>query len=227
MNQASPNSFNLDMQPEKRLASGDKFWFLTDIQAEWRSYYSNSTPQRWFRVGAFDLKSRKVSYVHFSLDDVSGLLRAGMNPGPWLAPRSHGVDVKRIAHCGGKEKGRFNVDITLIEIDPTDAWIAAEARRLFAKDGFWVNSTRDMWKKQAESVAQEKAIEAAALARTRQFAARDVKADVKKVLGREVSVSAVLKRLVEERRLVPFGKGRARTYEVAAPMVLERVDWTG
>ncbi len=224
MIQPPPKTPTLEWQPEKRLQSQDRLWILTDTYTEWKSYREDATPQKFYRVGCFDLKTRKLCYVRFSVDDSTGMLRAGIPAPPWSSgPLPYGIEVKRMAHGGGEEKGRFKVDIAIIDIDLKDAWIGREAPRMFAGDGHWSNSTRDMWKKQADRVAQVKAIEAAALGMAGRFSA----GDVKRKLGAEVNVSPILRQLVDEERLLPFGKKRGRTYEVAPPMVTERVDWTG
>lgn len=224
MNQPLPKTPTLEWQPEKRLQSQDQLWIVTDTYTEWKSYRDDATPQKFFRVGCFDLKTRKICYVRFSVDDSTGMLRAGIPAPPWSSgPLPYGIEVKRMAHGGGEEKGRFKVDIAIIDIDLKDAWIAHEARKMFAKDGHWPNSTRDMWKKRVERVALVKSIEAAALGMAGRFSAKDVH----EKLGRKVPVSHVLRHLVDEKRLLPFGEKRGRTYEVAPPMVPERVDWAG
>jgi hypothetical protein len=78
-----------------------------------------------------------------------------------------------------------------------------------------------MWKDLAARVAQEQAIERAALGMVGWFAARDVKA----IVG-NVNVSPILGRLVEEKRLVMEGKKRGARYILAPPQPLpDRVDW--
>lgn len=223
MNQPSPKTPTLEWQPEKRLQSQDRLWILTDTYTEWRSFREDATPQKFYRVGCYDLRTMKIGYVRFSVDDCTGLLKAQILPPPWPAGLAHGIEVKRMAHDGGEEKGRFKVDITLLDIDPAMAWIAPAARILFRRDGHWPNSTRDMWKKRVDRVALVKSIEAAALGMAGRFSAKDVH----EKLGRKVPVSHVLRHLVNEKRLLPFGEKRGRTYEVAPPMVPERVDWAG
>lgn len=119
--------------------------------------------------------------------------------------------------------GRFNVDITLFDIEPDVAAIAPAARAAFKHEGHWANSTRDMWRKMVDRVALEKSIESAILGMVGPFAA----GDVKRALGRNVNVSPVLKRLVDEKRLLPFGQKRGRRYEVTPPTFPERIDWVG
>lgn len=213
---------SLQFQPEKRLQSGDRVLVLTDVYVEWRSYRSDSTPQRWHKVGCYDLKTQKVGYFLFSLDDARGLLFAGFTPPPWPAGLSHGFEVKRLAHSGVRE-GRFKVSINLVEI-PTDvASLAPIARRMFARDGHWPNGTLGMWKELAARVAQEQSIERAALAQVGWFKA----GDIKKIVG-QVNVSPVLGRLVEEEHLVMEGKKKGTRYMVAPPTPLpNRADWVG
>lgn len=226
MNQPSLKSLTLEWRPEKRLQSQDRLWVLTDTYTEWRSFRDYATPQKFFRVGCYDLRTGKICFVRFSVDDVRGFLKAGVPPAPWPGGLSSGIEVKRLAHGEGEEKGRFKVDVTLVDIPSDLAWVGPVARAAFKKEDHRSNSSLGMWRKMADRVAQEKAIEKAALDMKGSFSAGDVKNEVKKVLGREVAVSATLKRLVEEKQLLPFGKKRGRTYEVTPRMVVERVDWT-
>lgn len=223
MNQPSPITHALAWQSEKRLQSQDLLWILTNTFTEWRSFRGDATPQKFFRVGCFDLRTRRVGYVRFSLDDCNGILMAGLPAAPWPTGLSQAILVKRLAHDGGEEKGRFKVDITPVDIDPVDAWVAPVARAMFAKDGFWSNATHDMWRRQADRVALAKAIEATALGMVGRFSA----GDLKKALGVNANVTPILRRLVQEKRLLPYGKKRGALYEVAPPMVPERIDWAG
>jgi hypothetical protein len=218
----SPTVPSLQFQPEKRLQSGDRILILTDVYTEWRSYRSDSTPQKWHRVGCYDLKTQKIGYFLFSVDDARGLLFAGFTPPPWPSGLSRAFEVKRRAHTGVRE-GRFKLAITTLDIPNEVASLIPQARRMFARDGHWPNSTLGMWGKLAGRVAQEQAIERAALAQVGWFKA----GDIKKVVG-NVNVSPVLTRLVEEERLVSEGKKRGARYMVAPPTPLpNRADWVG
>ena len=91
-------------QETKRLTSGDKIWILTDVETHFSSFLPWSTPQRLSKVGAFDFRTSRIGFITFSLDDVRGILRAGLPPAPWSSPQS-GIEVCRLAHRGGEEKG--------------------------------------------------------------------------------------------------------------------------
>ncbi len=219
---ASPTIPSLQFQPEKRLQSGDRVLVLTDVYTEWRSYYSNSTPQKWHRVGCYDLKTQQIGYFLFSVDDARGLLFAGFSPPPWPSGLSHAFEVKRLAHAGVRE-GRFKVSITALDIPSEVASLIPHGRRMFARDGHWPNSTLGMWGKLAARVAQEQAVERAALAQVGWFKA----GDIKKIVGK-VNVSPILARLVDEGRLVMDGKKKGARYIAAPPTPLpNRADWVG
>lgn len=223
MNTPSLPTPSLQWQDEKRLSSGDLLWFLTDVQSEWRQFYTNSTPQQWFRVGALDLKTLKLGFVRFSIDDARSIIRAALPPPPWGAPLPYGIEVKRFAHIGGEEKGRFKEEMTLIDIPQDIAWMGPVGREAFRRAGHSPNAVWGMWKKLVVRWDQAKAIEVAALGMEGRFSA----GDVKDVVGKDVNVTPVLTRLVDEKRLLPFGQGRGRTYEVAPASLPERVDWVG
>lgn len=221
MNAQSPTP-SLQWQPEKRLLSGDRVWILTDTYMEWRSFRNDATPQRWFKVGCYDLKTNRIGYVRFSIDDARGLLRANFTPPPWPTGLPVGFEVKRLAHGGGGE-GRFKVDILPLDVPSDVLSLAPVAVAMFARDGHWANSTHGMWKDLAARVAQEQTIESTALAMQGWFSA----GDLKKKIGQPVNVTPVLARLVQEKRLVPTGKKRGAKYQVAPPVVVERLDWVG
>jgi hypothetical protein len=129
------------------------------------------------------------------------------------------LEVKRIAHTG-QEKGRFKVEITLIDLDDASTWIGPQA---FHRAGHRPNATWGMWHKLASRVALEQAIETTALSMVGRFSA----GDLKKALGQDVNVGHVLARLVDEKRLLPSGKKKGARYEVAPPNLPLRTDWTG
>jgi hypothetical protein len=117
-------------QPEKRLSSDDRIWILTDIETHSSSFYPSSAEQRWFKVGAYDLRTNCIGFVRFSIDDVRGMLRAGLPAAPWNAPLAYGIDVTRLAHDGRCE-GRFVVTVKLLDIEPELHAIVPAARRIF------------------------------------------------------------------------------------------------
>src|SRR5947209_4397721 len=85
-------------QVEKRLSSRDLIWILTDICGYSSSFHEWSPEQQWFRVGVYDLGTKKLGYVRFGIDDARALLTAGLQPPPWPQPAARGVEVTRQAH---------------------------------------------------------------------------------------------------------------------------------
>lgn len=198
-------------QAEKRMSSTDKIWILTDIETYTSSMYGCSTEQRWFKVGAYDMRTSHIGFVRFSTDDAKAMLRAGLPAPLWHAPQSHGIEVKRLAHGDGQEKGRFRVRMALVDLDPSLRLIVPAAVKAFQDAVHRPNATAGMWKDLVAFVAREKQIENAALGMTGLFIASDVQA----VVGVGVNVLPVLKRMVEEeRRLERFGKTRGTKYRV-------------
>lgn len=198
-------------QEERRLSSGDRIWIFTDIETFTSALYHWSAEQRFFKVGAYDLRTRCIGFFKFTRDDAKGLLRAGLLPPPWSAPQSHGFEVTRLAHDGGQAKGRFVVTVKLLDIDPALHAIIPAAKRAFWHAAHHPNAKPDMWKDLVDAVAHEKRIETAALGMTGLFSASDVQA----IVGVGVNVLPVLKRMVEpERRLERFGRTRGTKYRV-------------
>ena len=63
---------------ERRLSSGDRILILTDIHCDSSRWHHSSALQEWFRVGGIDLKTNRVGFFRFSIDDARALLQAGM-----------------------------------------------------------------------------------------------------------------------------------------------------
>jgi len=211
-------------QGVKRARSGDRFFVLTDTQTHYSAMYGCSTVQQWFRVGAVDLRTMKLGYVDFSIDDIRALLRSKVSPAPWKQPHAVGIELTRLYH-GPKKQGRFRERVTLIDLDPVLLAQGPRLRAYFERHLYFTgNSSAGMWTELEQRAAELRAIEEAALSMTDWFAARDVKAQA----GNDVSVTRVLKMLVAEGRLVPNGKkkGGAR-YMVAMPACIQRADWVG
>jgi len=196
-------------QAEKRLSSSDKIWILTDIETHSSSFRPGSAEQWWFKVGAYDLRTNCIGFIRFSIDDVRGILRAGLPAAPWNAPLAHGIDVTRLAH-EGKCEGRYAVTVKLVDIDPALHSIVPAAKRIFRDAYLSPNAVPGMWKKVVDEVAREKQIEAAALGLIGLFSASDVHA----LVGAGINVSPVLKRMVNDGRLDRFGKTRGTQYRV-------------
>lgn len=96
--------------------------------------------------------------------------------------------------------------------------ILPEARRRFATQHA-PNFLPGMWNDLKERADRENSIEAAALGMVGLFSA----GDIKKIVGKHVDVTPVLRRLVEEGRLLPpIGKKRGTRYEVAFPRLVDR-----
>lgn len=197
-------------QDARRLASGDRTWILTDVEECSSSFLPWSKPQRLFKVGAFDLRSKCLGFFTFSLDDVRGMLRAGIPSAPWAAPQTHGIEITRLAHDDGEEKGRFVVTVDLLDVPPELQAIASVAKNAFWHAAHTPNATPGMWKDLVDAVDREQRIEAAALGMTGLFTASDVQA----IVGVGVNVLAVLKKLVKGEKLQRFGQTRGTRYRV-------------
>lgn len=196
-------------QETKRLSCGDKILILTDVETSTSSFYPCSAEQRWFTVGAYDFRTECIGFFRFSLDDAKGLLRAGLAPPPWNAPQACGVEVSRLAHRGGEEKGRFVVTAKLVSIDPSLLGIIPAAKKAFWHAGFVPNATPDMWKDLVDAVAKEKQIENVILGMNGMFTANDVA-----LLVSGDNYSPILRRLVKEGRVERFGRTRGTQYRV-------------
>lgn len=212
-----------ERQPQKRLTSGDVVWIITDIYTEQRRYYGNSSLQRWFKAGGIDLTTGKMGYFRFTIDDAAALVRAGITPPPWAQPLPQAIAVKRLAHSR-TERGRYRVDITTVNVDPRFLPLGPVLRQFFTREGHEPNFTPGLWRKLVDRAALDKEIEETALAMVGRFSA----GDLRNVLGKgAVNVTRVLRRLVRQSRLQPFGKKRGARYEVIPPTTPARTDWVG
>lgn len=196
-------------QETKRLSSGDKIWILTDVETSTSSFLPWSTEQRWYTVGAYDFRTECIGFFRFSLDDAKGLLRAGLAPPPWNSSQSHGVEVFRLAHEDGEEKGRFVVRGKLFDIASEVKAIEPTAKTAFWHAGLTPNATPDMWEDLVDLVTKEKRIEAAILGTNGMFTANDVA-----LLVPGDNYSPILQRLVKEGRVERFGRARGTQYRV-------------
>jgi hypothetical protein len=197
-------------QQEKRLASQDRIWILTDIYHWQSSYYSYSTVQERFRVGAVDLRTNCLGEFWFTIDDAHAMLKAGVPAPPWTAPSFFGIEACRGAH-NGTEKGRYHVTMTPIDLPHDLVTLGAYLRRQFRTHATRVNSTPGMWQRLVESVALVKKIEEVALAMTVTFSAGDIRS----LVGKDVDVTPVLTRLVKSGRLHRMGEKKGTRYAVA------------
>lgn len=211
-------------QREKFLQSGDTFWILTDIQRYSSPYLSWSEAQDLFRVGIYDLKTGCVGYANFGRDIAFAILKAGIGAPPWTsAPLPTAIELHRAPH-EDDEKGRYRVSAKLLPLDPAVALVAPKARRLLA--GFTPNAEVGMWDDLAERADRENRIEAA-VESMRAHGAFSA-GDIRKVVGKGVDVTPVLKRLVAGGILLPpTGKKRGTKYMHAPVSIVERTDWTG
>ena len=216
----SQSTTSLIWQAPKQLQAHDKVWFLTDVQRELSRFLPWSEPQELFKVGAYDLTTGKIGFVRFGRDIAFALRKLGLPPPPWKTAAPFAVELHRYHHVG-REKGRYRTWASRIELDPALLPLAPEARRRFAREGHCPNSKVGMWDCFEVRASRENAIERAALSMAGVFKAADVKA----IVG-DINVSPVLKRLVEEGRLVPASP---KTYRVAPPKIIPvvpRLDWT-
>jgi hypothetical protein len=128
-----------------------------------------------------------------------------------------GIALHRESH-GGNREGRYRTRATLLDLDPEIIALAPMARKKFASEGHYPNSTLGMWRDLELRARLENAIERAALGMSGIFKASDVRA----IVGSGINPSSVLKRLVLEGRLILVS---AKKYMVAPPQIVERADW--
>ena len=209
-------------QPTVHLESGARIWLITDVQWGQSSFHPWSPLQDIFTVGAYDLVTENLGFVTFGKDIAYAFLKAGLPPPPWKAPLAFGVALNRRPH-DGEEKGRYKGSARLIHLEPHTLAMAAIAKKTFAQEGHTPNAFLGMWKEQETRARKENAIEAAVKATSGPFSA----GDIQKIVGKDVDVTPILRRLVEEKRLTSSGKKRWTRYMAALPKVVERSDWTG
>jgi hypothetical protein len=196
----------LDWQPEKHLRSGDRVWILTDVESFESCYLAWSPPQQLFRVGIYDLATKKIGFAVFGKDLAYAILKAGIAAPPWSSPAPFGIQLHREAH-DDDEKGRYRATVELLPIESVVAGVVAEGRRALASDSEHTpNALAGMWSELAQRAASENAIETGILGMFGPFSA----GDVKKAIGDpDADVTPVLQRLVKEGKLLPpTGKKR-------------------
>jgi hypothetical protein len=208
-------------QPPKRLRSGDKIWIVTDTFECYSRYYDFSDEQLWFKVGAIDLETNCIGYYVFGIDDARAMVKAGLPPPPWNQPLTSGVVLARLPHKG--KQGRFPEMVSLVEIEPKLLALGSVARKTFADDGHTPNSKPGMWQKIADHFMLQTLIATTAQAMIGEFSA----GDIQNIVGKDVIVSPVLKKLVLEKRLLRKGKTRGARYTVVQQTLPTRIDWCG
>jgi hypothetical protein len=210
-------------QEEKRLASGDRIWIITNVEVRWSRYQYNSPDQQWFHVGAFDINTGSIGLFRFAIDDAFPMVKAGLLSPPWTSPLPVVIELHRRSH-GDQEKGRFITTATLDPVDPALLAIVPHAKRMFANANLAPNLQPGSWRKLELRAARENKIEGAILAQSSSFGAGEIIAATSE---KRSAVGSVLKRLVLRHKLIPDGKGkRWTTYTVAPIEIAERVDWT-
>lgn len=219
---SSPPNVIPSWQPEKHLQSGDRIVIVTDVERFTSKYYPWSTPQELFRVGVYDLVTGKIGYVNFGRDLAFFMMKAGLPAPPWTRPMEFGVAVYRSSH-DGEPNGRYRGRVELIHLEPEIAAITPVVTGLFSRGSSTPNAVPGMWKDLEDRAREENAIEAAVRRMVGLFSA----GDVKKIVGKDVDVTPVLKRLVSEGTLLPpTGTKRGTRYRHAPPPIVERSDWT-
>ena len=119
MNTSSPSAVPPPAwQPERHLHSGDRIWFLTDIERYTSSYYAWSVPQELFRAGVYDLATGKIGLVVFGRDIAFAFMKIRLPPPPWKQPTSFGIELHREGHDDDEEKGRYLVQARLVPLEP-------------------------------------------------------------------------------------------------------------
>lgn len=210
-------------QREKHLQSGDAFWILTDIYRYTEKFYVWSEPQEMFRVGILDLTTGCYGYANFGRDIAFAILKAGIGVPPWTSPLPVAIELHRDPH-EDEEKGRYRVSAKLLPLDPDVALIEPEAKRVFAS--FTPNTEDGMWNDLLERVSKENRIETA----IESMRAKGIfsAGDIKRMVGKDVDVTPILKRLVSKGVLLPpKGKKRGTRYLHAPLPIIERADWNG
>lgn len=212
-------------QREKHLQSGDRFWILTDIERYSSPFMPWSEPQDLFRVGIYDLNTGHIGYANFGRDIALAILKAGILAPPWTASLPGAIELRRQPHQG-EEKGRYCVSAKLSSLDPDVVLQEKAAKRVFARGSSTPNSKPGMWNDLVKRANLENAIETAVESmRSRgEFSA----GDIKKIVGKDVEVTSVLKDLVARGVLLPpIGKTKGTRYRHAQPKTIDRADWTG
>lgn len=218
---ANPNSNHPiqvpDWQPEKQLRSGDRVWFLTDVERFTSSYLAWSTPQVRFKVGIYDLETGRVGFAVFGKDIAYMIVKAGIAPPPWTNPAPFAIELRRDGH-DEDEKGRYTGTVTLLPLDPAIAACAGSTRRRFAAEHS-PNVLPGVWDDLVERAAKENAIEAAVRGMNGTFSAGDVKAAIG---DPDAEVTPVLQKFVREGKLLPpTGTKRWTRYELATPLLAD------
>lgn len=206
-------------QPDKILSAHDRIWVITDVESDYSSYYPWSEPQELFKVGIYDLTTRKIGFARFGRDTAYALLKVGLAPPPWNAPLSFAVEIRREG-ADGEPKGRHPTQAVLTDLDASVVALAPMVMKVFAQLGHRPNASLGMWDDLDARAKKENATERAALSMSGIFKASDVKG----IVGKTINVSSSLRRLVEEGRLVMVS---AKKYIVAPLTPIDRKDWTG
>jgi hypothetical protein len=218
-----PPSTTLLWQSEKMLHAGDRIIILTDVQIVWSRYYDYSHEQELFRVGAYDARSGAIGFFKFGRDPAFDMLKGGVTAAPWgSSALPIGVEFHRRSH-GNNAEGRFRGKVSVFKAEPEVIVVAAKARSAFRQAGHYPNANIGMWSKMETRAKRELAIEAATLVMVGIFRA----GAIKKVVGKAVKsdqITRVLRRLVDEGRLT---RRSQKTYEVAKPKIIPRLDWMG
>ena len=198
-------------QAEKHLQSGDRIWILTDVQSYGSSYYPWSDPQALFRIGVYDLRTRKVGLANFGRDLAFALLKASLPPPPWKMPLPCGVAIHRVGH-DHEPKGRYLVSVKPVPIEPEWYSVLPGAMRMFFQTAHCANSELGMWDDLVARAARENAIESVALRKTVPFSAGDIRTAIG---DPEAEVTSVLQKLVDDGKLLVSGQKRGTRYRLA------------
>jgi hypothetical protein len=200
------------LQNDKHLRNDDSVWILTDVEAYDSSFYGYSDPQLLFKVGVYDLITKRIGFATFGKDMAYSMLKAGLAPPPWKTPQPLGVTLHRHAH-DDEPKGRYLTTATLVPIEPLLHSVVAPARAIFVAMKHWPNAYLGIWEEQEKRATRDNAIECAVLQIVGLFSA----GDIRKACGASAAeVTLALKKLVAEGKLLPpTGTKRGTKYRVA------------
>lgn len=185
-------------QEPKFLKSSDRVWVLTDVETYELEYCQAGRSQTLFRVGIYDLRTKKVGLASFGKDTAHAMLVAGLSMPPWTGPQQHAIEIWRPPHEGGEKRGRYVTRVELLEIDPELLKVLPVASRKLADHN--PNSTPGMWSALGLAAAKERDIFLAVAAQVAAFSA----GDIKRYLGNpKANVTPTLQKLVRHGKLLP------------------------
>jgi hypothetical protein len=210
------------LQEPKFLKSGDRVWLLTDLVTYKTEYCDGGRSQTLFRVGIYDLRTRKVGLATFGKDIAHAMLVAGLSAPPWTGPQQHAIEIWRPPHKDGEKRGRYVTRVELLDLDTELSELLPVALRKLADHQ--PNSAPGMWSDLELAAAKERDICLAVSAQAGAFSAGDI---TQRLGDPNANVTSTLQKLVRHGKLLPpVGKKRWARYQVARHPEAARADWT-